>query len=83
VITAVFFTGSQPLAGQVALSALSNNKLCLMLYTGISTTLTLLPSFPRRLESLSWLCILSCAYTLIAGVVGMAAAGADPRLTDT
>lgn len=75
---AVFFTGSQLLAGQIALSALSDNKLCLMLYTGIFTIPTLLLSFPRRLESLSWLCIPSCACILIAGVVGMAAAGAYP-----
>jgi hypothetical protein len=75
---AIFFTGSQLLAGQIALSALSDNKLCLMLYTGIFAIPTLLLSFPRRLESLSWLCIPSCACILIAGIVGMAAAGAYP-----
>lgn len=35
VIFAVFATGGQLLAGQIALSSLSNAKLCLMLYTGI------------------------------------------------
>ena len=34
VIFAVFATGSQLLAGQIALSELSDGKLCLMLYTG-------------------------------------------------
>ena len=75
---AVFFTGSQLLAGQIALGALSGNRLCLMLYTGIFAIPTLLLSFPRRLENLSWLCIPSCACILIAGIVGMAAAGAYP-----
>ena len=36
IIFAVCATGSQLLAGQVALGALSNNKLCIMLYTGES-----------------------------------------------
>ncbi len=78
VIFAVFATGSQLLAGQIALSALSDNKLCLMLYTGIFAIPTLILSFPRRLDTLSWACIPSCACILIAGVVGMAAAGAYP-----
>jgi hypothetical protein len=75
---AIFFTGSQLLAGQIALAALSDSKLCLMLYTGIFAIATLLLSFPRQLESLSWMCIPSCACILIAGIVGMAAAGAYP-----
>lgn len=35
VIFAVFATGGQLLAGQIALASLSDSKLCLMLYTGI------------------------------------------------
>jgi hypothetical protein len=35
IIFAVFATGGQLLAGQIALAALSDSKLCLMLYTGI------------------------------------------------
>lgn len=34
VVFAVFATGGQLLAGQIALAGLSENKLCLMLYTG-------------------------------------------------
>jgi amino acid permease len=75
VIFAVCATGSQLLAGQIALSTLSGNKLCLMLYTGIFTIPTLLLSFPRTLDQLSLLSVLSCICILAAGVVGMGAAG--------
>jgi hypothetical protein len=78
VIFAIFATGSQLLAGQITLGVLSENKLCLMLYTGIFAVATLVLSFPRTLDSLSWLCIPSCICILVAGVVGMAAAGANP-----
>ncbi|KIX06373.1 uncharacterized protein Z518_04349 [Rhinocladiella mackenziei CBS 650.93] len=78
VIFAVCATGSQLLAGQITLSILSDNKLCLMLYTGIFTVPTLVLSFPRTLDQLSWLCIPSCICILVAGIVGMAAAGANP-----
>lgn len=81
VIFAVCATGSQLLAGQITLATLSNNKLCLMLYTGIFTIPTLILSFPRTLDQLSILSILSCICILVAGVVGMSAAGAleSPR----
>ncbi|KAL1630473.1 hypothetical protein SLS56_004873 [Neofusicoccum ribis] len=75
---AIFATGGQLLAGQIALAALSNDKLCLMLYTGIFAIPVLLCSFPRTLSSLSWLCIVSCISILVAGIVGMAGAGASP-----
>lgn len=75
---AVFASGSQLLAGQISLAALSDNKLCLMLYTGIFAVPTLLLSFPRTLDQLGWMCIPSCISILVAGVVGMAAAGAFP-----
>lgn len=76
VIFAVFATGSQLLAGQIALATLSDNKLCLMLYTGIFAMATLLLSYPRTLDQLAILSILACLGILIAGVVGMAGAGA-------
>ncbi|KAF4304774.1 hypothetical protein GTA08_BOTSDO08266 [Botryosphaeria dothidea] len=75
---AIFATGGQLLAGQIALAALSDNRLCLMLYTGIFTIPVLLCSFPRTLDNLSWLCIVSCLSILVAGIVGMAGAGAEP-----
>ncbi|KIW72790.1 hypothetical protein PV04_00965 [Phialophora macrospora] len=78
VIFAVCATGSQLLAGQITLGVLSDNKLCLMWYTGIFAIPTLILSFPRTLDQLSWLCIPSCICILVAGIVGMAAAGANP-----
>ncbi|KAJ9608710.1 hypothetical protein H2200_006481 [Cladophialophora chaetospira] len=78
VIFAVFATGSQLLAGQITLAVLSENKLCLMWYTGIFAIPTLLLSFPRTLDQLSWLCIPSCICILAAGLVGMAGAGVHP-----
>ena len=76
VIFAVFATGSQLLAGQIALATLSDNKLCLMLYTGIFAIPTLLLSYPRTLDQLAILFIVACLGILLAGIVGMAGAGA-------
>lgn len=78
VIFAVFATGGQLLAGQIALAALSDSKLCLMLYTGIFTIPTLLCSLPRTLDRLSWLSIPSVISIMVAGLVGMIAAGINP-----
>jgi hypothetical protein len=78
VIFAVFATGGQLLAGQIALGVLSDSRLCLMLYTGIFTIPTLIFSFPRTLDRLSWLCIPSVFSILIAGIVGMIGAGIYP-----
>lgn len=79
VIFAVCATGSQLLAGQIALSALSGGgKLCLMLYTGIFTVPTLLMSFPRTFDQLAWLSIPACFSILLAGFVGMVGAGTNP-----
>jgi hypothetical protein len=75
IIFAVFATGGQLLAGQIALGSLSNGKLCLMLYTGIFAIPTLLFSLPRTLDQLSWLSIPSVISILIAGIVGMIGAG--------
>ena len=79
VVFAVFATGGQLLAGQIALSALSGGKLCLMLYTGIFAVPTLICSLPRTLDGLSWLSIPSVLSILIAGVVGMVGAGLHPE----
>ena len=78
VIFAVFATGGQLLAGQLALGVLSSNKLCLMLYTGIFTIPTLLFALPRTLDRLSWISIPSVISIMAAGVVGMVAAGLNP-----
>ena len=78
IIFAVFATGGQLLAGQLALGVLSSNKLCLMLYTGIFTIPTLLCSLPRTLDRLSWLSIPSVISIMVAGIVGMVGAGLNP-----
>ncbi|KAK0276961.1 hypothetical protein LTR54_014897 [Friedmanniomyces endolithicus] len=78
VVFAVFATGGQLLAGQIALASLSNNKLCLMLYTGIFAIPTLLCSLPRTLDGLSWISIPSVLSIAIAGIVGMVGAGLHP-----
>jgi amino acid permease len=78
VVFAVFATGGQLLAGQIALAELSDNKLCLMLYTGIFAIPTLLISFPRTFDRLSWISVPSVISILVAGIVGMIGAGLHP-----
>ena len=75
VIFAVFATGGQLLAGALALSSLSDGKLCPMLYTGIFAIPTLLLSFPRTFHGLGFISVASVLSILIAGLVGMGAAG--------
>ena len=68
---AIVATGSQLIAGQSALAALSDDKLCSMLYTGIFTIATLICSAPRTFDKLGWLSVMSVACIMVAGVVGM------------
>ena len=49
-----------------------------MLYTGIFAIPTLICSFPRTLDRLSWISVPSVLSILIAGIVGMIGAGVDP-----
>lgn len=49
-----------------------------MLYTGIFAIPTLLLSFPRTFDKLSWISIPSVISILAAGIVGMVAAGLYP-----
>lgn len=78
VVFAVFATGGQLLAGQIALAALSDDKLCLMLYTGIFALATLALSWPRTMDKLGWISVPSVLSILIAGIVGMVGAGLHP-----
>ncbi len=78
VIFAVFATGGQLLAGQIALASLSDSKLCLMLYTGIFAVPTLLCALPRTLDRLTWLSVASVICIIVSGVVGMVGAGINP-----
>ncbi|KAL9100715.1 MAG: hypothetical protein Q9163_003941 [Psora crenata] len=75
IVFAIFSAGSLLVSGQVALASLSNNKLCLTLYTGIFAIPTLLCSLPRTLEQLGWFSILAVISIIIAGIVGMVGAG--------
>jgi hypothetical protein len=79
VVFAIFATGGQLLAGQIALASLSDNKLCTMLYTGIFAIPTLICSFPRTFDGLSWLSVSSVLSIIIAGIVGMVGAGLHPE----
>ena len=65
-------------AGQIALGVLSENKLCLMLFTGIFAIPTFLCALPRTLDRLSWLSVPSVISILIAGILGMVGAGINP-----
>lgn len=78
VIFAVFATGGQVLAGQIALSTLSNDTLCTTLATGIFAIPTFFFALPRTLDRLSWLGVISVATFLVASVVGMVGAGLNP-----
>lgn len=75
---AIFSTGSQLIAGELALATLSDSSLCLMLYTGIFVIPITICSFPRTLDRLSWLSIPATFSILIAGLVGMIGAGVNP-----
>jgi len=80
VLFAVFAVGGQLLAAQSALGSLSDNKLCLMWYTGIFAIPTLLFSLPRTLnQALSWLSLPAVISIFVACVVAMAGAGLDPQ----
>ncbi|KAI0470988.1 transmembrane amino acid transporter [Xylariaceae sp. FL0804] len=78
VLFAVCATGSQILAGQLALSVLSNDALCALAFAGIFAVAVTLASFPRTLDGLGWLSVAGCASIVAAGVVAMAGAGSLP-----
>ncbi len=75
---AIFATGSQLLAGQIALATLSDSKLCNLIYTAIFTIASLVVSLPRTFHGLGYVSILSVLSILIAGLVAMVAAGKEP-----
>lgn len=77
-VFAIFATGGQILAGQIALSSLSDNALCTTLFAGIFTIPTLLCSFPRTFDGLGWISIPSVISITVAGIVGMVGAGLYP-----
>lgn len=78
IIFAICATGSQILAGQLALTVLSDAKLCALAFAGIFTVAITICSFSRTLDHLSWLSVAGGASIIVAGVVAMAGAGAVP-----
>lgn len=75
---AVCLAGGQMLSGQIALSALSNNGLCDLKFTGIFAAATFLCSLPRTFDALGWVSVPSVLCILVAGIVGMVGAGLHP-----
>ncbi|EJF66551.1 amino acid transporter [Dichomitus squalens LYAD-421 SS1] len=78
IIFAIFGTGSELLAGQQALSTLSNNGLCATVLLVIFSIATFLVSLPRTLQNLSWLGLFSAVMITICGILVMVGAGANP-----
>ncbi|KAI1076600.1 transmembrane amino acid transporter protein-domain-containing protein [Whalleya microplaca] len=78
ILFAVCATGSQILAGQLALSVLSASKLCALAFAGIFSAAITITSFPRTLNNLGWLSVVGGISIIVAGIVAMAGAGALP-----
>ncbi|KAL9007410.1 MAG: hypothetical protein Q9173_007313, partial [Seirophora scorigena] len=78
IVFAVFATGGQILAGQIALGVRGSNRLCTMLHIGVFAIPTLILAMPRTLDQLSWLSVASVICIIVAGIVGMTGAGVYP-----
>lgn len=78
VLFAIAGTGSVLLSGQQALQVLSNNGLCTISLGAIFACATFLVALPRTLHGLRWLSLLSVILILVAGVVNIAGAVAEP-----
>ncbi|KAI0848537.1 transmembrane amino acid transporter protein-domain-containing protein [Daldinia vernicosa] len=78
VIFAVCSAGSQILAGQLALTVLSDAKLCATAFSGIFTIAVAICSFPRTLHNLSLVWVVGGISIISAGIVAMVGAGAVP-----
>ncbi|KAJ8126282.1 hypothetical protein O1611_g7356 [Lasiodiplodia mahajangana] len=78
VIFAVLSAGSQILASQAALSIISDQGLCKVALSAIVTVVVAVASFRRTLHFLGYLSIAGGLSILVAGVVGLAGAGAAP-----
>lgn len=79
ILFAIFAVGGQLIAADAALGSLSDNKLCLLWYTGIFAIPTLLLSLPRALNmGLSWLSAVATFSILVASIVAMVGAGIEP-----
>lgn len=70
--------GSELVSGQQALSLLTNNGLCSIYFVLIFAIASFFVSLPRTLSNLTWLGLGSALSILIAGLVGIIGAGANP-----
>lgn len=70
--------GSELVAGQQALSMLSNNGLCAIYFVLIFALASFFLALPRTLSQLTWLGLASAVSILLAGVIAMIGAGANP-----
>jgi hypothetical protein len=70
--------GSELVAGQQALSTLSNNGLCAIYFVLIFALASFFMSLPRTLSNLTWLGLGSALSILLSGLVAMVGAGANP-----
>ncbi|KAL2356448.1 transmembrane amino acid transporter [Cryomyces antarcticus] len=78
ILFAIFVVGGQLIAADAALGSLSDNRLCLLWYTGIFAIPTLLLSLPRALNmSLSWLSAVATFSILVSSIVAMVGAGIE------
>lgn len=75
---AVAATSGQLLAGQLALSQISNDAICSVYLVLVFAVASFFIAVPRTLGGTRWLAIISCLSITIAGVLGMIGAGLHP-----
>lgn len=75
---AIAATSGQLLAGQLALTELSDDAICRVLFVLVFTAASFLIALPRTLGSVRWLAVVSCISITAAGIVGMIGAGLNP-----
>ncbi|KAI0403942.1 transmembrane amino acid transporter [Xylaria palmicola] len=78
IVFAIFTTGSQILAGQLALSVLCDERLCKIALAGIFAVAVMFASYRRTLDALGFLSIAGGLSIVVAGIVGLAGAGSSP-----
>jgi len=75
VLFAIAATGSQFLAGQIALGVISENAICSIYFQLVFAVPTIFISLFRKFSHLAWLSVGACISILAAGIVGMVGAG--------
>lgn len=78
IIFAIFAAGSQIHAGQLALSVVSDNKLCAVTFAGIFSIFMAITGFRRTLDGLGYLSVVGTVSIFIAGIIGLAGSVAVP-----